>query len=213
MKLVDQWRSIEAQLPADWVEAKLELTVETPSERPRAAALLGPANPGRVGQTIRLNAHRGGGITGPEGIRRLLGRLDEARIWCSLELVDTTAVERMEAAPETTLAEAWDAAVAALPPDWSDLQGEVALRSSDYLARASLLMAPLNPARPGAGNELRFRCARRTGYGASPGMVRRCLERCDAEEIRGELRILRVLSDTRLVATQGPVWRVAGKAV
>jgi hypothetical protein len=29
----------------------------------------------------------------------------------------------------------------------------------------------------------------------------------------GELRVLRVLSDTRPVATQGPVWYVEGKVV
>jgi hypothetical protein len=44
-------------------------------------------------------------------------------------------------------------------------------------------------------------------------MVRRCLERLDAEGIRGEIRVLRALSDTRPVATQGPVWYVEGKAV
>jgi hypothetical protein len=44
-------------------------------------------------------------------------------------------------------------------------------------------------------------------------MTRRSLERLDEQEIAGELRILRVLSDTRPVATQGPVWRVGGKAV
>ena len=44
-------------------------------------------------------------------------------------------------------------------------------------------------------------------------MTRRCLERLDEAGIRGELRILRVLSDTQPVATQGPVWYVGGKAV
>jgi hypothetical protein len=43
--------------------------------------------------------------------------------------------------------------------------------------------------------------------------VRRCLERVDAEAIRGQLRILRVLSDTDPVSTQGPVWYVEGKVV
>ena len=44
-------------------------------------------------------------------------------------------------------------------------------------------------------------------------MVRRCFERCDAEGIRGRVKVLRVLSDTYLVATQGPVWYVDGKSV
>ena len=42
-------------------------------------------------------------------------------------------------------------------------------------------------------------------------MVRRCLERLDDEGISGQLRILRVLSDTDPVATQGPVWYVGGQ--
>jgi len=44
-------------------------------------------------------------------------------------------------------------------------------------------------------------------------MVRRCLERMDAERITGSVRVLTVLSDTNNVATQGPVWRVAGRSV
>ena len=42
-------------------------------------------------------------------------------------------------------------------------------------------------------------------------MVRRCLERCDRDSIRGRLRLLRVLSDTRPVGTQGPVWQIEGR--
>jgi hypothetical protein len=44
-------------------------------------------------------------------------------------------------------------------------------------------------------------------------MVQRCLERLDTEDIRGDVRILRALSDSKPVATQGPVWYVGGKAV
>jgi hypothetical protein len=60
---------------------------------------------------------------------------------------------------------------------------------------------------------LQFRSARRFGYGASPGMVRRCLERCDAAGITGSVEVLRVLSDTRPVGTQGPVWQIEGRMV
>ena len=59
----------------------------------------------------------------------------------------------------------------------------------------------------------RFRCARAFGYGASPGMVRRSLERVDDERLPGTFRLLRALSDTKPVYTQGPVWYVGGKAV
>jgi len=44
-------------------------------------------------------------------------------------------------------------------------------------------------------------------------MVRRCLQRLDERGIPGELRILRVLSDSKPVSTQGPVWYVGGKVV
>jgi hypothetical protein len=100
-----------------------------------------------------------------------------------------------------------------LPDDWSDIYAEVELASTDYLERAALLMAPLNPARYGGKPGFRFRCARRFGYGASPQMVRRCLERLDEEGIRGNVRVLRVLSDTEPVYTQGPVWYVGGRSV
>jgi hypothetical protein len=112
-----------------------------------------------------------------------------------------------------TLAGSWDTAAESLPPDWSDLYAEVELVSTDWLDRAALLMAPVNPARYGSEPGFRFRVARNFGYGASAAMTRRCLERVDDEQIRGELRILRVLSDTDPVSTQGPVWYVGGGPV
>jgi hypothetical protein len=75
------------------------------------------------------------------------------------------------------------------------------------------LLAPVNPARFGDELAYRFRVAHRFGYGASAEMAQRCFERLDAERIRGELRVLRVLSDTKPVHTQGPVWYVGGRAV
>ena len=119
----------------------------------------------------------------------------------------------MLAVERASVAEAWDVALAALPPDWSDLYAEIELMSTDQLERAALLLAPVNPARYGGKPALRFRVARRYGYGASPEMTRRCLERLDSEGIPGQLRILRVLSETDPVYTQGPVWYVEGKAV
>jgi hypothetical protein len=74
-------------------------------------------------------------------------------------------------------------------------------------------MSPLNARAAGATPGLRFRAARRFGYGAAPEMVRRCLERCDEDGIRGELRVLRVLCDTDPVRTQGPVWYIGGRTV
>ena len=47
----------------------------------------------------------------------------------------------------------------------------------------------------------------------SPEMVRRCLERLDEAEMRGELRILHVISDSQPTKTQGPVWYADGKVI
>lgn len=213
MKLAREWREIEAQLPDDWGDARLQLTVSDESSAERAAALLGPAAPGRSGRIVRFMSARGGAGIGPEGIRRLLGTLDEEGIEGRLELLSAGEPVASPPASRETLADSWDAAVGALPADWSDVYGEIELRSSDHLDRAALLLAPVNPARFGETAGFRFRCAAESGYGASPEMVRRCFERLDEEDIRGEVQILRALSDTHHVGTQGPVWYVGGKSV
>jgi hypothetical protein len=213
MSLAADWDELQQSLAESWGTANLRLTVPEEGQCERAAALLGPANPGRRGNVIRFYAARRGEGHSPEIIRRLLERLDTEGIPGELDLVG--AVEAA-AAPEVVrprLVAAWDEAVAGLPPDWSDLYAELELESSDWLERAALLLAPVNPARYGEAPGFRFRVAKRFGYGASPDMTRRCLERVDAEELRGEIRILRVLSDTHPVATQGPVWYVEGRSV
>jgi hypothetical protein len=214
VSLVGQWNDIERSLPADWGDARLRLTVRDAAGCDRAAALLGPAQPYRSEpRVLRFFASRRGAAPGPDGIRRLLQRLDRERIRGDLELVASEAAPAVTETERATLAESWQAATASLPADWSDVYAEVELLSTDYLERAALLMAPLNPLRDGVKPAFRFRCAHSFGYGASPGMVRRCLERCDAEQIRGSARILRVLCDTDPVATQGPVWYVGGRTV
>jgi hypothetical protein len=55
--------------------------------------------------------------------------------------------------------------------------------------------------------------AGRIGYGVSTQMARRCLERLDEEHIDGSVTVLRVLSDTHPVASQGSSWIVAGKVL
>jgi hypothetical protein len=101
-----------------------------------------------------------------------------------------------------------------MPGDWSDLLCELELTSSDHIEPGALLLAPLNPIQIETGRlGFRFRAAHTFGYGASAGMVRRCLGRLDDAGIPGEVRILRSLSDTQPVATQGPLWTIGGKAV
>ena len=124
-----------------------------------------------------------------------------------------SAASAREESPSEELADAWAAAVAGLPPDWSDLYCELELDSSDHLDRAALLLAPINPARVPGRSAFRFRVAHSFGYGASPQMTARCFERVDTEGVTGRITVLHALSDTHNVATQGPVWRVEGKAV
>jgi hypothetical protein len=211
MRLVWQWIAIERELPPNWSDARLVLTVRK-HEADRAAALLGGVNPLRKADAIHLFVTRRG-ASGPHALRRALLRLDRQGISGKLELAGTKEVAGAAAEPPKTLAAQWEAAVASLPADWSDLHAQIVLRSSDHLERAALLAAPLNPTRPRGTLVLRFRVAHRFGYGVSAAMARRCLERLDQEGIRGELAVLRVLCDTDAVATQGPVWRVGGKAV
>ncbi len=213
MGLVEQWRRIRADLPADWADVRLASTVPNPSQRSQAAALLGPAGPGISGDELRVTVSRAGSGIGPDQLAKLLGKIDEARIRADLRLLETGhRAPRVEQAGRQ-LADTWAQAVAALPPDWSDLYCELELTSSDHLQRAALLVAPLNPARVPGRSAYRFRVAHTAGYGASPPMTARCFERLDQEGIPGQLTILRVLSDTHNVDTQGPVWRVGGKAV
>jgi hypothetical protein len=213
MGLVEQWRRIRSELQQNWGEAKLNVSVPRADQRSRAAALLGPAGPGRLGDDLRLSVHRAGGGIGPDQADKLFGKLDDEKIRGTVSLVTVDERAEPEEAPQGAVAQLWDAALATVPADWSDLLCELELTSSDHLARAALLLAPLNPTRVPGRSAFRFRVARRFGYGASPQMTRRCLERLDAEGIPARLTLLHVLSDTHNVATQGPVWRVAGKAV
>jgi hypothetical protein len=213
MGLGEQWQAIKKGLDPRWSDARLVLTIDDESKRKRAAALLAPASPGLRGKSISFHTARGGTGVGPEAVRRMLRRLDEEGIAGTLELVATDEAQPELVSPRASLAAGWDAALAVLPADWSDLLCEIELTSSDHIERAALLMAPLNPIQVTHRPGFRFRCAHTFGYGAAPGMVRRCLARADEEQIPGEVRVVRALSDTQPVATQGPVWYIGGKAV
>jgi hypothetical protein len=213
VRVVDQWREIERSLPDNWGDARVRLTIADARKADRAASLLGPINPGRRGNAIHLTVARRGGGPSPNIVGRLLARLDGEGIRGELELVGSDVAEARREVIRPRLADAWDEALVALPPDWSDIYAEIEIVSTDWLERAALLLAPVNPARHGARPAFRFRVARTFGYGASPEMFHRCLVRLDEAGIRGELRILHVLSDTEPVATQGPVWYVEGRSV
>jgi hypothetical protein len=217
MRAADQWILIENDLDPDWSEARLAFAPEGPPAE--AASALGPLQPVRVGGEFRFHAVRAEG--GGERVRNTLRALDRKRIWGTLSLLDAESSQVPAAtvdasAPEAgraSLAEAWDATVASLPPDWSDVLCELELDSSDHIPRAALLGAPLNPTRVLGELALRFRASGKQGYGVSTQMARRCFERMDSEGITGRIRVIYDLSDSENAVTQGPVWRVAGKSV
>ena len=214
MRAVDQWAAIQQDLPDDWSETRLAFDPE--GEPAEAAAILAPLGPGRAGDRLTIHLTRAG--SGADRLRNALARLDERRVWGRLHLVDveSSADREPEAQADGTarssLPDGWDTLLERLPPDWSDVLCELELDSSDHLPRAALLGAPLNPTRNADAIALRFRAGRR-GFGASPGMVRRCLERMEADGITGRLSVVIELSDANGVGTQGPVWRVAGRSV
>ena len=206
MNVAEQWDALRN----GWSEARIRVTLEEPERTERAAQLLGPLQPIRAAPgvlTFRV-------VGQSDGVRRLLERLDAERIHATLDvLASDPIVEPVAEKPQPTLRESWEAALATLPADWSDLLGEVELGSSDWIDQAAVNMVPLNPRRDGTRLAFRFRAARRRGYGAAPEMVARCLTRCDDDGIRGTVRVLRTLSDTHPVYTQGPVWQLDGKTV
>jgi hypothetical protein len=208
VSLVDQWKRLQGDLDPRWSDARLSLRIDLDEPRDRAAALLAPAGPGLSGNTIRFTVTRSGAGIGPEAARRLLRRIDREGIGGDLTLVSASEAEPEPEVARPTLAAEWQAALAVLPSDWSDVVVELELSSSADVDRAAVLCAPLNPIQGTGRPGFRFRCASLRGYGASVGMVGSCLGRLDAEEIGGHVRITRVLSDVHPVGTQGATFLV-----
>ena len=210
--LVEKWKALGSKLPEGWRSAEVELDLRERADADVAARLLGPAQPLRSGPTtLRLRVARDGSAPSTDGIQRLLRRIDEQSVTATLSIVSSTAAAAPPRREAPSLVASFDAEVAKLPADWTDLLAELEVDSTDYVERASLLCVPMNLRRDGDRAALRFRAASRFGYGASTTMVRRCLGRCDANGITGRVTVLRAFSDTKPVATQGPVWLVGGK--
>jgi hypothetical protein len=201
--LVDRWNHVERALDPRWTEVTLSLAIKDDAARSRAAALLGPAGPGVGNREIRFTVSTKGTGIGPEATRRLLRLIDQERIVGRLELVETVGLRPDPERSRRSLAGGWREALDALPSDWSDLVAELEFDSSADVDRAAVLCAPINPMQSTGRPGFRFRCANRFGYGASAGMVGRCLARLDEAEITGRVRITRVLSDVHPVGTQG----------
>jgi hypothetical protein len=215
--LAERWNRVEEGLDPRWTEVRLSLAIKDDAARSRAAALLGPAGPGVGGEQIRFNVSTQGAGIGPEAARRLLRRIDQEGIVGRLELVETRGVrlEPDEYPPARSLAAEWQRALGMVPSDWSDLVAELELHSSADIDRAAVLCAPINPiqAEPTGRPGFRFRCASHIGYGASAGMVHRCLARLDEAGITGHVRITRALSDVHPVGTQGATFVVGRRPV
>src|SRR5205814_9499168 len=126
VSLVDQWQAVERSLPEGWGNARLRLTAAEEGRCERAAVLLAPATPGRHRRVISFFAARRGAGPSPELVTRLLRRLDREGIHGELELVgsDKPPAGVAGMARWRTFASAWDAEIAALPEDWSDLYAE-----------------------------------------------------------------------------------------
>ena len=195
-------------MPDTWARASLRLELRDRATADKAAATLAPTGPYRVSPTIlQFSVARDGSALGPQGIRKLLMRIPAGTLSLSNAQAAAVPAER----EVTSLVAGWDAALAELPADWSDLYAEIEFTSTDHLEPAAVLCIQMNPRRVGSRAAFAFRAARQAGYGVAPGMARRCLERCDERGIRGSVSVLRALSDTHLVSTQGPVWLSDGK--
>lgn len=192
------------------MRASLRLELRDDQAADQAAAALAPTGPYRVSSTIlQFSVARDGTALGPEGVTKLLSRIAAGTLSLSNSHLAVAPVERVV----TSLVDSWDGALEGLPSDWSDLYAEVEFTSSDYIEPAAVLCIQMNPRRDGTRAAFNFRAARLAGYGVAPGMARRCFERCDEQGIRGSISVLRVLSDTHLAATQGPVWLSGGKTL
>jgi hypothetical protein len=211
VSVAEQWNAIGSNLPEGWARAQLRLELTDHEAADRAAAMLGPVGPYRAAPTVLLfGVARDGSSASPDSLARLLRNVPSGTLVLS---GSQAAPERVPTREPTSLTASWDAAIAGLPADWSDLYVEVQFTSTDFVERAAVLCVQCNPRRDGDRAAFRFRCARVRGYGVSPEMARRCLERCDAERMEGTVTVLRALSDSQPVATQGPVWIANGKTL
>ena len=163
-----------------------------------------------------LRDARAASVSDPKRCAECLRRIDDEGIGGTLDarLVATTAPPEPRRSRARRSPAEWDAALAVLPADWSDLLCELELTSSDHIERGALLLAPLNPIQahgpPRLPLPLRAHVRlRRVGRHGAP--LPRAARRATASPAR--CAIVRALSDTHPVGTQGPVWYVGGKAV
>ena len=176
---------------------------------------------GRVGDRARRHRPPRGRCGGPAGgTAALRAPRRGAAIWCAARAGARRRPpkRRPAVAPRSPTRRsrparrgAWDRRLEELPADWSDLLCALDLDSSALLPRAALLCAPINPARDRAriGFTFRARSGRLRRVAGDGAPVLRAPRRRGNPRPRFE--VLRLLSDTDHVGTQGAVWYVGGK--
>jgi len=125
LRLVEQFSDLERDLVDEWAELRFQLAVDDESRAERAVALLAPANPGRRGRILRFAIDRRGPGIAPEGLRRLLTRLDDESIAGTLKLEGVQQALPEELRTKEKLRAQWELRLSAAPPDWSDIYAQV----------------------------------------------------------------------------------------
>ena len=108
-----------------------------------------------------------------------------------------------------TLVEAWDAAIAAEPDDWSHATVELTLDDAERMEEAALLdrAAPTRgTARPGAAACCASGSPAPSATAPARSSTRGLLRRLDGAGISGRLRIVSSLDAVLPVSTQGPTF-------
>jgi len=217
VQLAKRFDLLCARLPRGWTQLPVRLVLSDPGQGDRASTVLGPLSPGRSREGFNLRTFAPGqGTPGVDAVRRALAHLDAEGISGRLvteEASDPGVRPSLVALASNVIEGQWESLSEELPPAWSDVLLELRLASTGDIDRAALLLGPVNPMLQPDGRAFRFRTARTFGYGASTGMTRRVFQRLDDQGVGGSLRVIRVLSDSRPVATQGPVWRIGGRSV
>jgi len=217
VNFTERFELLEGRLPRGWTELPFKLVLTDPESADRAATVLGPLSPGRSGDAFIVRMYAlGQGAPGVGAVQRALAQLDAEGISGRLltEEVANPMVRPLDTQEtRSAIVEQWDKLAIELPSMWSDVLLELELDSSGDINRAALLLGPVNPLLQPKSKAFHFRTARSFGYGASTGMTRRSFQRLDEQGIGGSISVIRVMSDSQPVATQGPVWRISGRSV
>ena len=191
MGLAEQWNAIEQGLDPRWSDARLDLAIDDPARRDRAAALLAPAGPGRIGRDdpLRRDARRRRCRTRSAFDACCAGSTRKASPARSRSLgsADAPAQPRRprgRRSPPTGTPRS-----RCCRPTGATSSASSSSRRPTTSSAARCCSRRSTRSRRAGRTGFRFRCAHTFGYGASAGMVRRCLARLDEDGIPGEVRV------------------------